>query len=386
MVVQLGWGALFCLPMGFSFTALRLSTLTLGLVGIAGQYGLLRQLGADRRIATFGAALLAFNPFYINLSYSFMTDIPFLALMIVSMLLLIRGLDLNRNREIFAGLLLAVMAMFIRQIGLMILIGFVVAYPLRRGFDRRWFLLALVPTALAIALLSLSEIVLKQLGELPGRYHAKSDDMMAVLSDIVHLRLGAVRRPLRGIMLLLMYVGQWCLPLCVLVVPTVLGRLTPLVRSLALVWIAGFTVGVGSLLAFIGWLMPMTDNMLIDFGLGVRSLPGDLPHAPVFLWVVVTALAALGGARIAGDGRTVSRTVAWRPCHRRRPKGVALACCVLFSDSHPRFRADGFLICLLVRSLSSGFPAADSGAPGCAWGSPDGQSRAPGVLGLRCLC
>lgn len=284
--------------MGFSFTALRLSTLTLGLVGIIGQYGLLRQLGADRRIAVFGAALLAFNPYYIHLSYSFMTDIPFLALMIVSMLLLIRGLDFNRNGEILAGLLLAVMAMFIRQIGLMILIGFVVAYPLRRGFDRRWLLLALVPAVGAVGLLSLSEFVLKQLGQLPGSYHVKSEGVTAVLSHIMHLRLGAVRRPLQGVVLLIMYVGQWCLPLGLLVVPTVLGTLTPLVRRLAVVWIAGFTVGISSLLAFIGWLMPMTDNMLCDFGMGVRALAGDLPHAPVLVWVVVTALAALGSALV----------------------------------------------------------------------------------------
>ena len=298
LVTQLGWGALFCLPMGFSFTALRLSTLTLGLVGIVGQYGLLRQLGADRRIAAFGAALLAFNPFYINLSYSFMTDIPFLALMIVSMLLLIRGLDCDRNAEILAGLLLAVLAMFIRQIGLMILIGFVVAYPLRRGFDRRWFLLALVPAVGAVGLLFLSEFVLKQLGQLPGAYHVKSESVMAVLSHIVHLRLGAVQRPLRGAVLLMMYVGQWCLPLGLLVIPAVLGKLPPLGRGLALVSIAGFTVGVSSLLAFIGWLMPMTDNLLCDFGMGIRSLAGDLPHAPVLVWVAVTALATLGSTLV----------------------------------------------------------------------------------------
>ena len=32
------WGALFCLPFGFSFTALRISTLVLGLVGVVTFY------------------------------------------------------------------------------------------------------------------------------------------------------------------------------------------------------------------------------------------------------------------------------------------------------------------------------------------------------------
>jgi hypothetical protein len=33
---QVLWGALFCLPFGFSFTALRLSTAVLGFVGVFG--------------------------------------------------------------------------------------------------------------------------------------------------------------------------------------------------------------------------------------------------------------------------------------------------------------------------------------------------------------
>ena len=45
LVSQEFWGALFCLPAGFSYTALRISTLVLGLVGLIGLYGLLRQLG-----------------------------------------------------------------------------------------------------------------------------------------------------------------------------------------------------------------------------------------------------------------------------------------------------------------------------------------------------
>jgi hypothetical protein len=35
-VFQIVWGALFCFPFGFSYTALRISTLTLGLVGVTG--------------------------------------------------------------------------------------------------------------------------------------------------------------------------------------------------------------------------------------------------------------------------------------------------------------------------------------------------------------
>ncbi len=46
LVAQAAWGALFCLPTGFSFTPLRISTLVAGLIGLIGMYGLIRELGA----------------------------------------------------------------------------------------------------------------------------------------------------------------------------------------------------------------------------------------------------------------------------------------------------------------------------------------------------
>src|SRR5689334_10766744 len=44
-VAQALWGALFCLPAGFSFSALRLSTWVLSVFGIIGFYQLLMELG-----------------------------------------------------------------------------------------------------------------------------------------------------------------------------------------------------------------------------------------------------------------------------------------------------------------------------------------------------
>lgn len=48
-VVQLLWGALFCLPAGFSFTALRLSSLSAGLIGVLATYLVVREAEVRRR-------------------------------------------------------------------------------------------------------------------------------------------------------------------------------------------------------------------------------------------------------------------------------------------------------------------------------------------------
>src|SRR3990172_4055803 len=68
LLAQALWGALFCLPFGFSFTALRISTLTLGLAGVLAVYLILREAGFGRRGATLGAMTVAVNPIYFVLS------------------------------------------------------------------------------------------------------------------------------------------------------------------------------------------------------------------------------------------------------------------------------------------------------------------------------
>ena len=53
-------------------------------------YFLLRRLGASRGLAVLGALLLGFNPIYFALSFTFMTDVPFTALVVVSLLVMFR--------------------------------------------------------------------------------------------------------------------------------------------------------------------------------------------------------------------------------------------------------------------------------------------------------
>lgn len=296
LIAQVFWGALFCLPMGFSFTALRISTLTWGLVGLVGMYFLLRHLGASRRDAAFGASVLGFNPLYLLLSHSFMTDIPFLVLMIVSILLLMRGTDLGRDGELIAGLVLACLSMFIRQIGLMVLIGFLLAYPLRRGFGKRWVLLAIFPAALSMALLWLFERYLLSIGEMPGAYTQKPDSIKAFVNDLVHLRLGALKAPIWISVVVLLYVGLCALPYALWVAPTVLGRLAPARRTAARWLVAGVIVGVTTLLTLRGWLMPLVGNQLNKFGMGLITIPGAPSGPPRPFWIGITGLAVTGAA------------------------------------------------------------------------------------------
>jgi 4-amino-4-deoxy-L-arabinose transferase-like glycosyltransferase len=118
LVLQVYWGTAFTALLGFSHEALRASTLVLAAAGVLACYVLLRELLDDRR-ALLGAMLLLFNPLYVFLSYSFMTDVPFLSLALWALSCSVRGLRGPRPSVgwLAAGSVLAGAAYLVRQVG-----------------------------------------------------------------------------------------------------------------------------------------------------------------------------------------------------------------------------------------------------------------------------
>jgi hypothetical protein len=112
------YGVLFCIPFDFSFTALRISTLVLGVAGVIWFYYLLRQVTPRKTLAACGSFVLMLNPiFYLN-AFSFMTDVPFTSLEILSALFLVKALRSDSRRDERIGFALLCCATLIRQIAL----------------------------------------------------------------------------------------------------------------------------------------------------------------------------------------------------------------------------------------------------------------------------
>jgi hypothetical protein len=105
------WTRLF----GFSFEVLRASTVFMGWVGMLGAYALCRSQQAGPAWSAVGAALVAFNPLHLALSYTFMTDVPFAAFVTWSLVFLARGLPQLRWRPLVAGSFFLALAVLSRQ-------------------------------------------------------------------------------------------------------------------------------------------------------------------------------------------------------------------------------------------------------------------------------
>jgi 4-amino-4-deoxy-L-arabinose transferase-like glycosyltransferase len=296
LIAQIFWGALFCLPFGFSFTALRISTLVLGLTGVLGLYGLLREGDAGHGTALFGALLLAFNPLYLVLSYTFMSDVPFLAVSLLSFYFLVRGMRKDSGVEIVAGLLLACGALLIRQTGLAIFMGFSVAYVAKYGWRRQKVLLAVVSLASGFAVQILWHHYLVSRHILPALYGVQST---LVLSPRSYVSWDAAKPFLAGLVILCVYLGLFLFPLILWMGPR---KVKALCRPRLVNWMTAAYAVVGAIVLR-RMRMPILRNTLYDLGLGPALLQGGSPSLPTAgkgFWAVVTLAGFLGSVVLVG--------------------------------------------------------------------------------------
>lgn len=148
---QILWGALFCLPFGFSFAALRASTVALAWIGAVAFYASLREIDVAPRHAALTTLVVLVNPVFFVLTFSFMTDVPFVSLCAVAMFFYLRGLRGRGEWSFWAGSAVAVAAFFVRQLGAAVplaLLAFVAADAVRGRFRAGRLLAALLPLAL----------------------------------------------------------------------------------------------------------------------------------------------------------------------------------------------------------------------------------------------
>jgi hypothetical protein len=293
------WGALFCLPKGFSFTALRFSTLALSLAGGLAAYGLVRQLGRPRLMAMLVSLLLVFNPLYFALSNTFMTDVPFTTLAILSAWCFVRELQQRSNTALLLGTLFAVLATLSRQMGLCLPLAYAASMWLRHGFDWRRLLRAALPVFACVVILAGFQHWVHVAGNTPvlnnqnqqRRFAAVLTDPIAMFVNVFYFGWS-----------MLMYLGLFLLPM-------MLPQLWKLRRSekeappsLPL-RIALFLFALVSLARFIFFprLMPVHNNILAPYGIGPATLRDtlrqrltELPGLPIAFWLVVTALSLVG--------------------------------------------------------------------------------------------
>jgi len=321
VIAQVYWGALFCLPLGFSYEALRLSTAVLAVVGVAASYLLFRELGGTRRASGIGALTLAANPIYIQLSDSFMTDVPFAAALSVSFWLYARGVRRDNAVTIAAAFAVAAAALLIRQFALLMPIAFGAAYVARRGFGWKTLVLAMLPVAGFLALHLGYQHWMTATGRTP-MFVTRVDELLRFATPA-----GVRRMALYGAQML-PYFGAFCAPLFVYLLAAKRLSIHPRLSNRGFA-VAGLILGALLFLVLVSHDdgMPEFGNHLTVHGFGPLLLSdtwfGTHPvheHLPVLpgaatFWTAMTALGCwvtacaclLGAARVVDVVRSLRR-------------------------------------------------------------------------------
>ncbi|NUM52240.1 MAG: glycosyltransferase family 39 protein [Candidatus Hydrogenedentes bacterium] len=112
---------------GFSFTLLRLTTIFMGWVTVCFTAFTARELGLSNRAAVLAALTVFVNPLFINLSYTFMTDVPFCAFAMIGAYYYVKALHRPTTTNLLLGTLFSIAAFYNRQLGALLPVAFVLA-------------------------------------------------------------------------------------------------------------------------------------------------------------------------------------------------------------------------------------------------------------------
>jgi hypothetical protein len=306
LLAQAAYGAVTCRLVGFSYESLRWTTLAWSAVGIVSTWALLREAGAASRVAAAGAATVAFTPVWFNLSFTFMTDVPFAASATLAAALYARGLRLVSRRTLLVASAFAAFSFLIRQHGVFPAIAAASAALLAapasvRSVDatgsservrtpRARFGDAVAASALPLLAAALYVAWVASGVGVPLALHNKVHEA----ATTSYLRIG--NAAFRGIVT----VGVMLVPWAVLTRST---REDP--REGRRVALCGAVLGIAALFLFVreGATMFYLPNVLYDFGLGAVTLRDafflalpSLPSGGLMLRIPLTALAVFASA------------------------------------------------------------------------------------------
>jgi hypothetical protein len=258
---QIFLGAAVCKLFGFSFTILRILTLAIGLVGILTSYKIFKNLTANNKLSFYCSLLIAGNPLYFSLSYTFMTDVYFYTFSILSFYFLHQSLITGKIMQILLGSVFVVLAVFVRQIGIVIPISFAIAFFFKtQSFSLPNSVKALFPTILSGFLLFLySKWITASHGNVTSYFSFEKTVSELGLKTFEHIfyRIGTSG----------MTLGLFIFPILILTVPDVIKNFKLKENRFIVLFTVLFSIPLVR-----AWGNIPLGNIFFNFGIGPRLL------------------------------------------------------------------------------------------------------------------
>ncbi|HEX7476794.1 MAG TPA: hypothetical protein VF331_03235 [Polyangiales bacterium] len=287
-------GAVFAHLFGFSLVTMRMVGVVSGWVGMIGAYVLARRVGITRPKAVIATGISAWNPVYINLSFTYMLDVPITAMLTWSLVCLsiaappgneghvAAAQSALRQRLAWAGaLLLALAATASRQTGVALIVAVAAAMGLSH-LRRLWHLGAAL--ALVAVLLWIDKVVAAGLFG-----HGDRGASAGIVFILGYLRDKAIFQILGyNTASVLFYLGLFAAPVVVMLV----RWNDDLARQLL---VPSVLLGSATLWALpkLGWsLLPAGFNVVWETGVGPLMIEPMRPTNPLrqSTWALITLI------------------------------------------------------------------------------------------------
>lgn len=118
LIFLIYWGAIFSKILGFSYTSLHFSVIVMLLVLLTVLYKLLRETGLQASKSLYFTLYFFSIPWILQFTYTFLTDIPFLTLEVLTLYFYTVGLKRTSLKYLFFGSVFSILGYLTRQLGL----------------------------------------------------------------------------------------------------------------------------------------------------------------------------------------------------------------------------------------------------------------------------
>jgi hypothetical protein len=212
LITQSLWAAPFCILTNCSYEALRASTLVAGLLLLISSYCLFARVTQSKVAAGLAAATVAFNPVIFELTYTFMTDTFFAALLVTTAFVFLKTFRDNSPYLFALACVLAVASTLCRQVGLCVPIAYLIVTIFQYDERARKGIRSLLPVVLCVVALVGFNNWMQQTGRLPALYYFESARLINGFRHPIYL----IQTMSLNLVIILLYLGLFCSPLLIL--------------------------------------------------------------------------------------------------------------------------------------------------------------------------
>ena len=282
------WGALFCKIFGFSFTVLRCSTLIMGWIGILATYTIFKECNFLKKNAFWCTLLIAFNPLYFSLSYTYMTDVPFYTFLILASLYFIKTLNHKGTHNIIFATVFSIIAVLIRQLGILMPMAFLIIYLIKNKPNLKTVFQAVTPLIITYGVMTAFIQWRAANYGLSETFSNSSDLIKLIRWDRFNFFINHLAN------IFVAYWGYFLLPLTTILIPFFIKKIdkkiflsTGIITILLLIFYWG------------KWKFNILGNVIHNFGLGPKLISYHSTNQPYHLstelWSTIKALAFFAG-------------------------------------------------------------------------------------------